>query len=185
MSKELNLNNHFIIATPKIDDELFKRSVVYIFKHDETGAEGLILNKPLPIQLQSIFEHLHITSEYNLSDTIVYHGGPMEQENGFILHPGMAFTDDGRQQEVINISSSKSLLKKIAQKQGPERFLLALGYAAWEPNQLEQELAENDWLVAPADTDIIFSPEPERLWLKAGELLGVNLNFFSEQVGHA
>ena len=85
----------------------------------------------------------------------------------------------------ISITTSRDILQAIARGEGPEKRLLALGYAGWSPGQLEQELAANTWLSGPADKAIIFDQPASQRWQAAASDLGVDLSLLSTETGHA
>ncbi len=87
--------------------------------------------------------------------------------------------------ETIGISTSRDIMQAMAHNMGPQRSLLALGYAGWGPGQLEQEMADNAWLSGPADSSIIFDLPVEERWHAAAKLLGVDLDALSGEAGHA
>ena len=187
MNSETNLSNHFLIAMPTLQDADFYRTVTYICEHDEQGAMGIIINRPLDLELADILEQMDISP--NTPEAIhqpVFSGGPVQTERGFVLHASnKAWDATNKITEDISITTSKDILQAIATGKGPEQSLVALGYAGWGAGQLEQELAGNTWLSGPADAQIIFSHPPEQRWQAAAQLLGVDLNLISGQTGHA
>jgi putative transcriptional regulator len=117
---------------------------------------------------------------------IVYLGGPVETERGFVLHSHETAWDSTLEvTNAISITTSRDILEAIASGKGPERSLVALGYAGWGAGQLEDELQNNAWLSGPADPDIIFDVKVERRWEAAAKLLGVDLSLLSTDAGHA
>lgn len=180
-----SLKNHFLIAMPALDDPNFSKSVVFIYEHNEDGAMGLIINKPLHITLGGVLEHLDIKIKNKLVEqTQVLMGGPVGQEHGFVIHdvPDDEKPDDS---ESIVISASKDTLRLIASGKGPENFVVTLGYTGWDAGQLEKEIGDNDWLIAPFDLDVLFHTDISRRWQKAAELIGIDINTLSSQTGHA
>ena len=185
----MNLKNHFIIAMPTMSDVLFTRSVVYICEHNRDGAMGIIINKPIiELNVSTILSRLEITASRNCAELEypVFAGGPIAEEQGFILHtPQTGFSSSIQISDDVMITTSLDLLKSIGTSQQPKDLLLALGYSSWQPLQLEDEVARNDWLVANADAKIIFEVPYENRWQKAAESLGVNMNTISHQMGNA
>lgn len=183
----MNLTNHFLIAMPSMDAGLFAHSITYICEHNPQGAMGLVINRPLELTLQELFDQLTDLPSPAHGDAPVYGGGPVQVERGFILH-----NNDGRRWDstlVINdeiaLTTSKDILDAIARNQGPKDFLISLGYAGWDAGQLEQELTENAWLTLPADSDIIFKLPVEQRVQAATRKLGINFSLISSQAGHA
>jgi len=187
MNSETNLSNHFLIAMPTLQDANFYRTVAYICEHDDEGAMGIIINRPLDLELADILEQMEISPDTpNAIHQPIFSGGPVQPERGFVLHPtGQSWDATNQVTSDISITTSKDILHAIAAGTGPEHSLVALGYAGWGAGQLEQELSENAWLSGPADAEIIFSHPPEQRWKAAAQLLGVDLNLISAQAGHA
>jgi putative transcriptional regulator len=187
MNSTICLTNHFLIAMPQLHDPNFFHSVTYICQHDAQGAMGIMINRPMEMQLKEIFEHLEIdSSDATLGQQPIYSGGPVQTDRGFVLHrpsknwQGTLFISDE-----IALTASSDILSDIAQHKGPQETLVALGYAGWGAGQLEDELTQNSWLSVPADADIIFSRPYEQRWHAAASLLGINLSQLSDTVGHA
>lgn len=175
--KSLHFEHHLLIAMPSLRDPNFSHSVVYIFEHSAQGALGMIINKPMQIELNSVMNHLGITKvDEAVAHLPVYSGGPVGQEQGFILH---------EVNHQVEISASKEMLEAIAEKKGPEPFLVVLGYSGWGANQLEEEISRNDWLLTPADKKIVFDLPAHERWQKAAELIGVDIHKLSGHSGHA
>lgn len=182
-----SLKNQFLISMPSMAESNFSHTVTYICEHDEEGAMGLIINRPTEIPLDEIFSQLEIGSETRAhGKDPIYSGGPVQTDRGFILHPGGKKWDSTIQiAGNINLTTSKDILAAIARNEGPKDCLVALGYAGWSPGQLEQELANNLWILAPASEDIIFNtPCHERLDA-AIALLGISVEQLSPHSGHA
>ena len=187
MTKSTYLTHQFLIAMPALTDPNFFQTVVYISEHNPSGALGLVINRPLNLSLGQLLEHLQIaTDRPDLAAMPVFHGGPVQPEQGFVLHsPVGHWGATLRVTERIGITTSRDILQATARGEGPESLLVTLGYAGWGPGQLEQELVENAWLSGPADFDILFHTPSERRWLAAAALLGINLNLLSTDAGHA
>ncbi len=187
MENDISLTNHFLIAMPQLSDPSFFQSVTYICQHSPEGTMGIIINRPMDMDMGEVFSHLDIECEDDqLCQQTLYFGGPVQSERGFVLHSpektweGTMIVSDG-----IALTTSSDILNDIAKHQGPQHNLVALGYAGWGAGQLEAEMADNAWLSVPADPDIIFNLPAEKRWQAATTLLGVDLAFISEEVGHA
>lgn len=181
-----NYKNHLLIAMPSLQGEFFAKSVVYIYEHtDAGGALGFTINKPLSATLGNVLDHLNIDNKDKyVSELPVFSGGPVGPDQGFVIHDQLELAEAGSEGE-ITISTSREILQEIAEGKGPEHFMVTLGYASWEPGQLEKEIQHNDWLVAPFKKTILFNtPIPGR-WVASARLLGVDLTKLSSQVGHA
>ena len=155
---------------PTLQDINYHKSVVYIDEHNEDGAIGLIINKPIDLTVNNLLEHMGIpTSPHVVLSQHVFIGGPVAQDQGFVLHTSNPANE-------LVISTSKTILSDIADGNGPSDFIITLGYSGWEPNQLEKEVINNDWLIAPCDNDIILRTPVEKRWQFAAKSLGVNIN---------
>jgi putative transcriptional regulator len=181
------LLGHLLVATPNLIDTHFSKSVIYVCEDDAQGILGIVINKPLGISLQRVFEQLGIENETTaVGSQDVMMGGPVGTDHGFILYHQ---TDTDASEDTIHISNSPTLLTAIAQGRGPKDYLLSLGYAGWERKQLRDEISRNDWLVVPiSDTrsrELIFDVPAKDRWNKAVRLLGYPPYTISAQVGHA
>lgn len=187
MSEPLQLRNHFLIAMPALDDPNFFHTVTYICEHNAEGALGIVINRPTDITIGEMLSQLSIPPEPQLDTTAnVFEGGPVQQENGFLLHSPLGqWKGSLPVTEQIALTTSKDILEAIANGTGPERYLVALGYAGWGPGQLEEEMAANAWLSGPATADILFDTPAEKRWEAAAALLGVDLRLLSSESGHA
>ncbi|TGD72718.1 YqgE/AlgH family protein [Mangrovimicrobium sediminis] len=182
-----SLRDHFLLAMPTLTEGIFCHSITYICEHGESGAMGIVINQPLELSVEEIFDHLHIDSLRDFSAEPVMAGGPVQIDHGFVLHRGcdtpweasLTVTDE------ITLTTSRDILRAIAHGNGPREHLIALGYAGWSAGQLEQELAANAWLTLPADTDIIFHTPVEQRLAAAAAQIGVDMNLISAQAGHA
>jgi putative transcriptional regulator len=182
-----SLANHLLIAMPNLEDSFFSRSVTYICEHTEEGALGIMLSQPLEATYHELFDHLKISStNQDVLDNALLAGGPVDKERGFILHSplgswnsSLTISDD------IALSTSEDILAAIANREGPDEAVIALGYSGWDKGQLEQEIEENSWLIVPADKNIIFHTEPQKRWQQATKLLGIDWTQLTEHSGHA
>lgn len=187
MTESGNLTNHFLIAMPSLADPNFFHTVTYICEHNEAGAMGVVINRPLDINLSEILEQVNIEpSTVEIARQPIYLGGPVDHQHVFILHQplwqaesSLAITD------TLGISTSPDMLAAIAHGEFPGRVLITLGYAGWGPGQLEQEIIDNSWLSGEADARVLFDTPDEQRWAAAAALLGVDLNFLSGDMGHA
>lgn len=182
-----SLKNHFLVAMPGLNDEHFSGSVVYICEHNAEGAMGLIINQQLDIPAKAVFDRLELEQKNNLGDELIFDGGPIQQDRGFILHS----TSDQKWESTIHIgggvslSTSKDILGDIALGGGPKDSLITLGYSSWEAGQLEREIKENTWLTIPADSSIIFNTHCTQRAHAAALSIGLNLDSLALDSGHA
>jgi len=185
------LTGHLLIAMPAMQDPNFVRTVTYICEHSEQGALGIVINRPLDMELGAIFDQLALEGvDPALASQPVLQGGPVHQERGFVLHEpeppdGPEFDATLAVGDGIRVTTSQDILAAMARGQGPRRTVVALGYAGWGAGQLENELKENAWLSVPASARIIFETPFEARWREAARLLGVDVALLGSQAGHA
>ncbi len=187
MAKSDYLSNQFLIAMPTLEDPNFFHSVTYICEHNVDGALGLVINRPLDMQLGEILEHIKVQESDPETRRIPVHlGGPVQQDRGFVLHTPLGEWEATlKVTDRIGVTSSIDILKAIATDAGPENSLIALGYAGWGAGQLEQEMADNTWLSCPADPEILFNTPDAARWKAAASSLGIDLDLLSGEAGHA
>ncbi len=182
-----NLTGHFLIAMPSLNDSFFNQAVTYICEHDKSGSFGLIINQQTDIHLKQVIKEMKIESDARYDeDQSIFIGGPVDQGRGFILHrPTGNWSSSLIVNDKVALTTSKDILQAIANNQGPEDCIVALGYAGWSAGQLEKEMANNTWLSCPADEQIIFNTPIEERWKAAAKLIGVDLSLMSNDAGHA
>ncbi|HWP95114.1 MAG TPA: YqgE/AlgH family protein [Gammaproteobacteria bacterium] len=182
-----SLTNHFLIAMPTLADPNFVQTVTYICEHSAGGALGIVINRPLDMRLRDILDQLKLpTTNEKVISMPVYAGGPVLPERGFVLHTPHGDWDSSlKVTDEIAVTTSRDILVAMARGEGPERALVALGYAGWGAGQLESEIAQNAWLSAPADTQIIFETPYEKRWQAAARLIGVDPTLLTGDAGHA
>ena len=183
----MNLTHHFLIAMPSLADPNFHRTVTYLCHHDEDGAMGIVINRPLDLNLGDMFDHMNIdVGDPVLKAMPVLQGGPVQSERGFVIHqPSGDWDSVLAVRDEIGVATSRDILTAIASGEGPDQIVVALGYAGWGAGQLERELAENAWLSGPVDSDIIFDQPYEDRWTSAAQLLGVDPAMLSGEAGHS
>lgn len=185
------LTNQFLIAMPNLEDPEFFHTVSYICNHDENGAMGVTLNRQLDVGLGELLDHLQMpTDDPDIASIPVYAGGPVQADRGFVLHQTHNSSEKDWDASIvvtdsISLTMSQDIIEAIALNEGPQRFLVMLGYAGWGEGQLEQEMLSNAWLSGEADPDIIFDTPVEHKWNEAAKLTGVELGLLSTDIGHA
>ncbi|NJD31257.1 MAG: YqgE/AlgH family protein [Gammaproteobacteria bacterium] len=181
------LTNQFLIAMPGMDDPNFSQTVTLVCDHSERGALGIVINRPLTMDLGDVFAQLGLdASQSRVSRQHVLQGGPVQTDRGFVLHsPGPTWESTLPVSDRIHLTTSRDVLDALAGGRGPEQAIIALGYAGWDAGQLEDEMARNAWLTAPADERLLFDVPAEDRWQAAGRLLGINLLHLSSDAGHA
>lgn len=181
------LDQQLLIAMPSMLDPNFERSVTLLCQHSEEGAIGITINRLSRFSLGEIFEQLDIPcADEHLNTRAVLEGGPVSVDRGFVVHTPMeGFESSLQLNGDIMVTTSRDILAAIAEGNGPERFVVALGYAGWGDGQLESEMRENAWLSAPLDTAIVFDlPLPDR-WQQAVAQLGIGVVNLHGVGGHA
>jgi putative transcriptional regulator len=182
-----SLKDHFLIAMPNLRDPFFANSVVYVMQHNEAGAFGLVVNHPLKIQMDEVFQQLGIDDQRPApAQQVVLAGGPVEKEKGFVLHdadpkwPSSMVLKPG-----LTLTTSKEILEAIGENSGPAQYLVALGCSGWNPGQLEKEIAENSWFTCPASDDILFSSDFANKSNMAAAKLGFTMAQLTSDVGYS
>ena len=194
MTKSPYLDGQLLIAMPGMSDPRFERSVIYMCAHSEQGAMGIIINKTTPMMsFGDLLSQLDITADDNkappeeLMAMPVLFGGPVEQGRGFVLHTSDYFTADSSLPvaENIALTATVDILRAMAKGEGPNRAVLALGYAGWAPGQLENEIQHNGWLTCQADEELVFGVDFEDRYLAALRKLKIDPAMLSSDAGHA
>lgn len=187
MSADHYLTNQFLIAMPSLADANFSQTVTLICEHNAQGALGLIVNRPMRMRLNEVFEQLNLpTVPSSLQDQPILQGGPVQPDRGFVIHrAGPSWESTVKVSDQIHVTTSRDILNAVAAGHGPTPICMVLGYAGWEAGQLEAEVSQNSWLTVPADERILFSTPFEERWVAAAQLLGVNMSMLSPHAGHA
>ena len=179
-----SLQNHFLLAMPNMQDPNFAGTLTYICDHNEYGAMGIIINRPLDITLGEILEQLDLGCLDE--DEFVFSGGPVQTDRGFVLHhPRGQWKSTLPISGGICLTTSRDILAALVQDEGPTEKLVALGYAGWGAGQLEQEIADNYWLTCPASEQILFRTPHHQKFTAALATLGIDLHRLSTKAGHA
>lgn len=174
-----DLQGKLLIATPDMNDDYFDRAVIYICEHNDQGAMGLMINSPTDLSVMELLAKMDflMANERNYSkDQLVLSGGPVSQDRGFILHTRTA-TPLLHSYETANdivLTTSGDILETFGRADSPEHFIVCLGCCTWKAEQLENEIANNYWLVAPVSEQILFKTGYLDRWTEAFELLGIN-----------
>lgn len=172
---------------PGMADPNFSTTVTLICEHNADGALGIVINRPTNLKLGGLFEQLEVeAADPHVSESPVLDGGPVARERGFVLHnPGGHYESSVAVSDAVQLTLSRDILDALAAGTGPQKALVALGYAGWEPGQLEAEMLSNTWLSVPATPEIIFDVPFSRRWLSAAEILGIDISRMSPDAGHA
>ena len=183
---EGGLKHHFLLAMPTLAGSYFAGSITYLCEHNEEGALGLMINRPVvDVKLGDLFDQLEITGECH-RDTAVLEGGPVQQDRGFVLHSNDIVLETSLVlAEGLVLTTAREILAAIADGVGPAEFLVCVGYGGWGAGQLEAELAENAWLTCDGDPSIIFEVPFNKRIDRAAASLGIDFRLISGEAGHA
>ena len=189
------LDGQLLVAMPTMPDSRFARAVIYMCAHSKDGAMGIVINQParkitfteLLVQLEVIDADEAIRLPASNSAVAVVKGGPIETGRGFVLHSADYFVDNSTMpiDEGVSLTATIDVLRAIAKGTGPNRAMLALGYANWGPGQLENEIRNMGWLNIPADEGLIFDGGLDTKYDRALAKLGIGPGMLSSEAGHA
>lgn len=181
------LTNQLLIAMPGMADPNFSSTVTLICEHNDDGALGIVINRPTGLELGGLFRQLAVTgTDPAAASSPVMLGGPVGTEKGFVLHnSGYSYEHSIRISDDIQLTFSRDVLDAMAAGSGPEKTLVALGYAGWQPGQLEEEMRANSWLNVPASPNIVFDMPFAERWSAAAETLGIDISRMAPDAGHA
>ena len=198
MDDTLNLENTFLVATPAMQDPRFRQSVIYMCAHDEGGAMGIVVNKAKrgalggAIHLSDMLEQVGVEGRPHVADTPVLEGGPVDIERGFVLHTGEYQTPEATLpiSDTLMLTSTREVLDALVTDKAPARAVLAIGYAGWGEGQIEEELAQNAWIVCrPEDPgvldDLVFGEGLDAKWSDALAVLGIEPSQLAAMGGSA
>jgi putative transcriptional regulator len=173
-SPAATLVGRFLVAAPSMPDKNFQKSVVFICKHDEDGALGIIVNNKVEdLPLGQVYKQLGIEVSPVAAERAVLFGGPVDTARGLVLHSA-----DYKREETLLIeggmalTASLEILKDMAGGRGPKEAWLALGHSGWQPGQLDFEMQDNAWLVVDGDAALVFDTDFAAKWQRALDRLG-------------
>ncbi len=188
-------DGQLLVAMPGIGDNRFNRAVIYLCAHSEHGAMGIIINHParkvsftdLLVQLDVIEADEAIRLPPRAGGVPVVKGGPVDTGRGFVLHSSDYYVDSSTMPiaDGVSLTATVDVLRAIAKGTGPDRAMLALGYAGWKAGQLEREVDHMGWLRCPADEAIIFDPALDTKYDRALRKIGIDPGSLSIEAGHA
>ena len=182
-----NFTHHFLIAMPSLGESVFGKTVTYVCEHNDQGALGIVINRPLDLKLEALFDQVDIALEIEiLKATPVYFGGPVQTDRGFVLHRPLGdWSSTLKVTSEIGLTTSKDILQAVSSGSGPANMLMSLGYAGWSAGQLEAEIAQNAWLTVEADPKVMFDLPVEARLEAAMALIGANFANLMDVAGHA
>jgi putative transcriptional regulator len=176
-----------LLAMPQVLDPFFHRSVVLLLHHESEGSFGFIVNRPTGIKVSEILKGMDVSWQ-GKDEEVAFFGGPVQPQIGTVLFApalsgngsaavaaGPVEGEDSATEVIPGVALTQHIgdLSKLAEAP-PEDFRLILGYAGWGEGQLMEEILRNDWLTAPASSDLIFYPDPERIWDAALRSVGID-----------
>ena len=169
-----SVKDHFLVATEKMTDDRFKKTVIVMLDNDEEGAWGLVINKPIgkvPLRflVNTLQDQKNEKKELYSVEIPIFWGGPVNEKQIYILHSKEYKNDTTKNYKGISITRDYKILFDIAENKGPQRYLIILGYSGWADGQLEGEMEVDHWILSELDSQIIFEEESKNKWPKAYE----------------
>lgn len=186
MATESTFKNQFLVAMPGLEDENFDHSVTLMCEHNDEGAIGLVINRPIELKFSEMMAQMGLAFDAADGEQHIYWGGPVQPERGFVVHrePG-GWESSMQVADHLFITTSRDILRAIGLGEGPKEYFVALGYAGWSAGQLETEILSNAWLNTPVDQAVLFQTPARDRWKAATRLLGVDVTQISSGAGHA
>jgi putative transcriptional regulator len=183
----VDLTHHFLIAMPGMVDPHFARTLTFICEHNDQGALGLVVNRPIDMTLAALFERLNLELKTRkLRDVPVYFGGPVQTDRGFVLHvPRGEWSATLPVRDHLGLTTSRDILEAVGSGSGPDKIIVTLGFSGWAAGQLEHEILQNAWLTVEAREQILFDLPPAERLAAAMEILGVSYATLADEAGHA
>ena len=188
MNQLKSLEHHFLIAMPALENSWFEKTVIYLVEDNEHGSMGLVINLPNKLDVKDLLDHfeLPIPTGADFLDKTVLIGGPVDLERGFILHQSNGDWKSSMQlPDNLSMTVSEDFLEALSGNQEPDKFIVCLGFAGWEPGQLAQEIQDNSWLTIPYNESLLFETPVEKRWEVALGTLGISPEFLSCEAGNA
>ena len=182
------LEGKLLIAMPGMADPHFEKSVIYMCAHSADGAMGIIINKPVTgLSFHDLMQKLDLAVGPGTPNFPILYGGPVETGRGFVLHSGDYESSEATLpvSEDVSLTATLDILRAMADGRGPEHAIFALGYAGWQPGQVEDEIRRNGWIHCDADSTILFDGGLDAKWATALRKLGIDASGLSAHAGHA
>jgi putative transcriptional regulator len=182
------LEGKLLIALPGMSDPRFEKTVIFMCAHSQTGAMGLIINRPVTgLGFHELMKKLGLRLTANTPDFPVLYGGPVETGRGFVLHSADFESTESTMpvSQDISLTATLDILRAMAEGRGPQKAIFALGYAGWGAGQIENEIRLNGWVHCDADNAILFDAEVDEKWSAALKKLGIDMSGLSVHAGRA
>jgi len=168
-AKQQGLAGHLLVAAPRMADPRFSRTVIFMVRHDASGAMGIIVNRPFEdVPIASLLDRLGLSHEGMSGSLRIHYGGPVGPGTVFVLHtpdfrgPKTTIVGNG-----VAVTGTADVLRALGSGKGPRRALLALSYSGWGPGQLEREIQAGAWIAVAADPALVFDGDYETKWERA------------------
>jgi putative transcriptional regulator len=181
------LAGQILVAMPKMQDPRFAQSVIFLCAHTADGAMGIVVNRPIARpDFGDLLKQLDIQPVPPARDISICTGGPVDNNRGFVLHSTDWMTEGSLEvDDHYVLTASLDVLRAIAEGGGPKQAFLAMGYAGWDAQQLDEEILQNAWLNVPADAAIIYDSDHKTKWTRALAKLRINPGMLSGEAGRA
>lgn len=163
----------FLIAVPQMPDPNFRHTVVLLLQQGAEGAFGIVVNRETSLLLGDLCRD-HEIPYAGVVGKRVRHGGPVQPEQGLVLYGPEHEDPEGREvQQGLFLSASTGTLARLCSlREG--RFHCYSGYSGWAPGQLEREIAEGSWILAPSNPALVLDPPPDAIWESALRSIGID-----------
>lgn len=182
------LAGQMLIAMPGMTDRRFDRAVIYVCAHSAQGAMGLVVNKHTTqrITFLDLLRQLAIPLSNAPRPVPIQYGGPVEVGRGFVIH-SLDYHASGATLQIgpVGVTATIDILRDLANGGGPSQAVLALGYAGWQPGQLESEIHRNAWLNCDTDAELLYGANLDAKWNHAIAKVGIDLSKLSQGFGRA
>ena len=182
----INLTRHFLIAMPAMADPNFSRTLTFVCEHNERGALGIVVNRPIEVTLGALFRQVEIPlADSPLAGQPVFYGGPVQFDHGFVLHRPLGAWKSTLPVGEIGLTTSRDILEAMADGRGPSEQLVALGYAGWGEGQLDDEMRRHGWLATRGDDSVIFGHAAPLRWELTMRSAGIDPRLLASTSGQA
>lgn len=188
MTTPMSLANHFLVAMPAQENLIFSESVIYICDYHQLGTVGLIINRPTEFSIKLLIETLNLEPSPLLNqEKPLMFGGPMQPERGFVIHRPFGNWNSSLLllNNQVTVTTSNDIINSIVKGSGPNDALVTLGYVGWDSSQLEKEIINNQWLVCPFKSEILYDVPFDKRWKEAALTIGVHMEQLISGGGHA
>jgi putative transcriptional regulator len=181
-----SLAGELLLALPGIGDPRFEQAVIAMCLHQPDGAMGVGIGRTVPgLGLHTLLKQLDIAPGV-APNAPIHQGGPVETQRGFVLHsPDWRGDDTLVVSDAMSLTTTLDVLRAIAAGEGPDRWLVALGYAGWGEEQLDEEMRRHGWLTVNASNELLFETPIKERWPRAFAAAGVDVRLLASTSGHA